>query len=87
MKFKGNGIIWDADNNCALCKFEDHELVTEDERVIEILKENGFEFEESKDSTPSITVKELKALLDEKGIEYDAKAKKEDLVKLLEGAE
>lgn len=34
-----------------------------------------------------LTVKELKALLDEKGIEYDAKAKKEDLVKLLEGAE
>ena len=29
----------------------------------------------------------LKALLDEKGIEYDAKAKKDDLIKLLEGAE
>ena len=35
----------------------------------------------------SITVKELKALLDEKGIEYDAKTKKEELIKLLEGAE
>lgn len=30
---------------------------------------------------------ELKKLLDEKGIEYDSKAKKEDLIKLLEGAE
>lgn len=38
-------------------------------------------------ATSPLTVKELKALLDEKGIEYDAKAKKEDLVKLLEGAE
>lgn len=34
-----------------------------------------------------MTVKEIKTALDEKGIEYDSKAKKEDLVKLLEGAE
>ena len=87
MKFKGNGIIWDADKNCALCKFKDGELVTENDRVIKILSENGFEFEESEDAIPSLTVKELKALLGEKGIEYDAKAKKEELNKLLEGAE
>lgn len=37
--------------------------------------------------TSPLTVKEIKALLDEKGIEYEAKTKKEDLVKLLEGAE
>ncbi len=30
---------------------------------------------------------ELKAILDEKGIEYDSKAKKEDIIKLIEGAE
>ena len=30
---------------------------------------------------------ELKVMLDEKGIEYDAKAKKDELIKLLEGAE
>lgn len=36
---------------------------------------------------PELTIKELKTLLDEKGIEYDAKAKKEELIKLLEGAE
>jgi len=35
----------------------------------------------------SLTNKELKALLDEKGIEYDAKANKETLTKLLKGAE
>ncbi|HBI73619.1 MAG TPA: hypothetical protein DDY59_10555 [Lachnospiraceae bacterium] len=33
------------------------------------------------------TKEELKAILDEKGIAYDARAKKEDLIKLLEGAE
>ena len=34
-----------------------------------------------------LTNKELKAMLDEKGIEYDAKANKDTLIKLLEGAE
>lgn len=33
------------------------------------------------------TNKELMAMLDEKGIEYNPKAKKEELLKLLEGAE
>ena len=35
----------------------------------------------------SPTLPELKALLNEKGIEFDDKAKKEDLLKLLEDAE
>lgn len=34
-----------------------------------------------------MTIKDIKHLLDEKEIEYNPKAKKEDLVKLLEGAE
>lgn len=34
-----------------------------------------------------MTVAELKALLEEKEIEFDAKAKKEELIELLEGAE
>lgn len=34
-----------------------------------------------------LTNKELKAMLDEKGIEYDARANKDTLIKLLEGAE
>ena len=34
-----------------------------------------------------LKVDELKNLLDEKEIEYDSKAKKEELIKLLEGAE
>lgn len=38
-------------------------------------------------SSNSMTVKDIKISLDEKGIEYDPKAKKEELIKLLEGAE
>lgn len=37
--------------------------------------------------TAEPTIADVKALLDKKGIEYDAKAKKEELIKLLEGAE
>ena len=43
--------------------------------------------EEDKIDYSKLKVDELKNLLDEKGIEYDSKAKKEDLIKLLEGAE
>jgi len=38
-----------------------------------------------KKSEPTVT--ELKKLLDEKGLVYDAKAKKDELIKLLEDAE
>ena len=38
-------------------------------------------------SSNSMTVKNIKISLDVKGIEYDPKAKKEELIKLLEGAE
>lgn len=34
-----------------------------------------------------LTIKQLREVLEEKGIEFDPKAKKEDLIKLLEGAE
>lgn len=37
------------------------------------------------DGYDDMTVKELKSELDSKGIEYDSKAKKADLIKLLEG--
>lgn len=39
------------------------------------------------DEEKALTNKEIKAILDEKGIEYDSKANKETLLKLLEGAE
>ena len=42
MKFYGNGIVWDAANNKALCKFMSGELETEDKRMQDILIEKGF---------------------------------------------
>lgn len=42
---------------------------------------------ESSNSLEQMTVKDIKTALAEKGIEYDSKAKKEELIKLLDGAE
>lgn len=42
---------------------------------------------ESSNSLEQMTVKDIKTALDEKGIKYDSKAKKEELIKSLEGAE
>lgn len=46
----------------------------------------GLVFREEVKELSSLKVDELKALADEKCIEYDSKAKKEELIELLEGA-
>ncbi|MBS5306469.1 HeH/LEM domain-containing protein [Clostridium sp.] len=61
--------------------FEGHNHLEEKE----VLEENNSL--EEKEDLKSLKNDELKKLLDEKGIEYDSKAKKEELIKLLEGAE
>ena len=43
--------------------------------------------EDEQDETVELTTTQIKQLLDEKGIEYDKKAKKDELLKLLEGLE
>ncbi|MFA9376235.1 MAG: hypothetical protein ACERKZ_05700 [Lachnotalea sp.] len=43
--------------------------------------------DETKTAPTELTNKQIKALLDEKGVEYDARANKETLIKMLEGAE
>lgn len=48
--------------------------------IIEIVEDNSQE-------NDNLTVSEIKALLDEKEIEYPKSAKKEDLLKLLNGEE
>lgn len=58
--------------------------MTSYERRVKRLHEHVMNHQK-KDAEP--TVAELKAMLDEKGIEYNAKAKKEELIELLEGAE
>ena len=54
------------------------------ERVAEVLEKGGIEPVEP---PKELTVKELKAKLDEAGIEYDTKAKKADLEVLLKAVE
>jgi len=39
--FGGNGIIWDAEKNTILCRFDNGRYETKDKRAIEIL--TGFE--------------------------------------------
>lgn len=101
MIFKGNGIIWDAEKDRALCNFQDGEFHTKDKRVMQLLQDYGLEYEyengdeeveESEDDslgtdhkTPSIA--ELKAMLNEKGIRYNNDDNKKTLLNLLEGAE
>jgi len=90
MKFMGHGIVWDGENNRPLCKFKDGQLETEDSNIAEKLKNAGYKFEgeiKKTDISDERTIKELKALLDEKGIEYDSKAKKPELIELLKTPE
>ena len=62
---------------------------TEEANLDSEVKEEALEETEEEDTVDysKLKVDELKNLLDEKEIEYDSKAKKEDLIKLLEGAE
>lgn len=43
--------------------------------------------EDEQDETVELTITQIKQILDEKGIEYDKKAKKDELLRLLEGLE
>jgi hypothetical protein len=46
LRFTGTGIVWDAENDKALCTFENGEFYTDDKIVINKLKELGFGYEE-----------------------------------------
>lgn len=46
MKFYGNDLIWDKENNKPLCKFKDGVYDAKDNREIEILYSLGYEHEE-----------------------------------------
>lgn len=52
-KFKGNGLVWDKDNDCVLCKFINGEYYTTDEREKEILRNIGFKYDDE-DEIPII---------------------------------
>lgn len=42
MKFKGNGIVWNPEDNKELCKFSKGSLETENPELIEKLKNLGY---------------------------------------------
>jgi hypothetical protein len=54
MKFYGYGCIWDVVNNGILCKFQNGVFETDDSRIINTLKDLGYEHE------IEIEVKEVK---------------------------
>lgn len=43
MIFKGAGIVWDAENNKPLCKFEDGIFDAKTKRDQDILKKSGYD--------------------------------------------
>lgn len=86
ISFDTNGISEEIDSNLAanLAKLTGYELIA-DKVVKDIKTDDKVEnHEETQDADfEKATIKELKEMLDEKGIEYDSKDKKDDLIKLL----
>lgn len=80
MEFYGKGVVWDKDKSRPLCRFTDGRLETTDPQVIEKLKEAGYEH----GPEPEKTKKEIMAMLDEYGVKYNQKARKEELQELLD---
>jgi hypothetical protein len=50
MKFYGNGAVWDKERNRILCRFLSGSLDTDDERIIGILTDLGYEYDEPDES-------------------------------------
>ena len=90
MKFYGNGIVWDGENDRPLCEFVNGEFTTKDVRIIEILTDSGYVGEKCVDGTPfdNMSVEELKAYAEENGIDIgQSTSQKGILKKILEQAE
>lgn len=82
-KKKENAVIEINDGSTTLKVTEKAFRVVYQERgfkqgAVEVEAPEGIEADE-------LTVAEIKSLLDEQGIDYDAKAKKDELLKLLDG--
>jgi hypothetical protein len=56
MKFYKSGlasVVWDAERNCVLARFEDGEFTTDDKRTQELLK--GYGYESAGEEGPQVT--------------------------------
>lgn len=74
--FKRGNVVKKTDNEAKIEKYQDQGFkeITEGAKEEEVEKEVDYE---------SMKVDKLKSLADERGIEYDAKVKKDELIKLL----
>ena len=84
--------VWNGQNQ-KMMEFTDGVYETENKTEIEILQKCGYRYdadevdETDEEALEELTNKELKDMLDDKGITYDKRANKAALLKLLEGAE
>lgn len=85
---KKNGVVWDGENNRPLATFKDGVFRTEDQSVAEKLKALGFAVEgdfAEPDPLAAMTVKELIAHAEEKGIDLGEATKKADIIEIIKG--
>lgn len=47
MIFYGKGVVWDKERSKPLCRFENGVFETKNTRIIRLLKETGYEGEET----------------------------------------
>lgn len=82
-------IIWDASSNCALCKFVNGVVKTNDEALASRLKALGHTVEGEADAKPldKMKVDELKAYAAEHNIDLGEARNKDDILKVIQEAE
>ena len=86
MKFTGYGIVFDTKKKKTLLSFNRTPVYeTDNQYDIDLLKScPNVSWEESEEEENELTKKEIIALLDEAGIKYNPRDKKEVLLDLLE---
>lgn len=78
MRYKLDNLIYNTENPVDIERLDSLGAIKLDDVKVEEVKEE-------KEDYSKLNVEDLKSLLKEKGIDFEAKAKKEDLIKLLEG--